>query len=136
MQAGVIATAVIFVRGAARESEPSAHPRGGWIKAIAIGAIGVGAFLLASVSTQAAPKLGERIAITACPHRGVVATCLMINNYADGTVFNISSANPRPRPMGHAICLRGTITDKASTCGQGVVLDRIRWTRVPRRCPG
>jgi hypothetical protein len=37
--------------------------------------------------------------------------------------------------MGHAIWLRGTITDKASMCGQGVVLDRIRWTRLPRRCP-
>ena len=81
----------------------------------------------------AEPKPGERIAVTACPYRGVVATCLMIKG-ADGTVFNISGASPRPRPMGRAIWLRGSVSDKSSLCGQGIILERIRWTRVPQRC--
>jgi hypothetical protein len=100
----------------------------------AVAAIVLGAAMLATPSAQAAPKVGERIAITACPYRGVVATCLMING-ADGTVFNISGGNPKPRLMGRMIWLRGTITDKASMCSQGRVLDRIRWTRLPQRCP-
>ena len=85
-------------------------------------------------AAQAAPKSGERVAVTACPYRGVVATCLMING-ADGAVLNISGASPHPRLMGRMIWLRGTVTDKSSMCGQGVVLDRIRWTRLPLRCP-
>jgi hypothetical protein len=97
-------------------------------------AIVLGAAMLAIPAAQAAPKVGERIAITACPYRGVVATCLMIDG-ADGTVFNISGANPKPRLMGRMIWLRGTITDKASMCSQGRVLDRIRWSRLPQRCP-
>jgi hypothetical protein len=87
-----------------------------------------------SSAAQAAPKIGERIAVIACPYRGVVATCLMING-ADGTVFNINSASPRPRLMSRVVWLRGTVTDKVSMCSQGVVLDRIRWTRLPKRCP-
>jgi hypothetical protein len=93
----------------------------------------LGAAALVAPAAQAAPKPGERVRVTACPHRGVVATCLMING-ADGTVFNISGASPQHRLMGRMIWLRGTATDKASMCGQGVVLDRIRWTRLPQRC--
>jgi hypothetical protein len=94
----------------------------------------LGAVALLAPAAQAAPKPGERVAVTACPYRGVVATCLMING-ADGAVFNISGASPSPRLMGRMIWLRGTVTDKVSMCGQGVVLDRIRWTRLPQRCP-
>jgi len=94
----------------------------------------LGAVALAAPAAHAAPKPGERVAVTACPYRGVVATCLMINA-ADGTVFNISGASPLPRFTSRKIWLRGTVTDKASMCGQGVVLDRIRWTRLPLRCP-
>ena len=94
----------------------------------------LGTVALVSFPAQAAPKPGERIAVFACPYRGVVATCLMING-ADGAVFNISAASPQPRLTGRMIWLRGTVTDKASMCSQGVVLDRIRWTRLPQRCP-
>jgi hypothetical protein len=111
----------------ARTSGPRTAVRAG-------AAIVLGAAMLATPAAQAAPKVGERIAITACPYRGVVATCLMIDG-ADGTVFNISGANPKPRLMGRMIWLRGTITDKASLCSQGTVLDRVRWTRLPQRCP-
>src|SRR6185369_11410368 len=80
------------------------------------------AWLAAVSPASAAPKVGERVAVTACPYRGVVATCTMIAG-ADGTVFNISGATPLPRFMGRVIWLRGTVTDKASMCGQGLVLD-------------
>ena len=93
----------------------------------------LGTVALVSFPAQAAPKPGERIAVFACPYRGVVATCLMING-AEGAVFNISAASPQPRLTGRMIWLRGTVTDKASMCSQGVVLDRIRWTRLPQRC--
>jgi hypothetical protein len=94
----------------------------------------VSAGAVLGTTAQAAPKPGERVAVTACPYRGVVATCLMING-SDGAVFNISGASPLPRLMGRMIWLRGSVTDKSSMCGQGVVLDRIRWTRLPTRCP-
>lgn len=100
---------------------------------LVVAGVVLAAAVLVSPAAQAAPKPGERVAVTACPHRGVVATCLIITG-ADGTIFNISGANPKPRLMGRMIWLRGTITDKASMCGQGIVLDRIRWTRLPQRC--
>ena len=33
------------------------------------------------------------------------------------------------------IRVRGTVTDKMSICGEGIVLDRIRWTRTRQLCP-
>ena len=57
----------------------------------------------------------------------------MING-ADGTVFNITSANPKP-PREVIIQLRGTVTDKLSACNQGVVLDNINWTATEQKCP-
>lgn len=87
-----------------------------------------------SPGARAAPKLGDRVSITGCPYAGVTSTCLMLND-ADGTVYNISGISPRPRPMRRMIWLRGTISDRASICAQGVVLERIRWTRVRQACP-
>jgi len=103
---------------------------------IAAGALMCAAALV-SLPAQAQPKqpkLGERISTTACPYAGVTATCLMING-ADGTVFNITGANPKPRLSARMIRLRGTVTDKVSMCNQGVVLERVRWTRTRQRCP-
>jgi hypothetical protein len=88
---------------------------------------------LAAWPAQAAPKATPRIAVTACPYAGVTASCLMIKS-ADGTVYNITGANPKPRDMGRMIRLRGTPTDKVSMCGQGIVLERIRWTRTRQKC--
>ena len=90
--------------------------------------------LLAPRPAIAAPKGGERVTITACPFPGVTANCLMMRN-ADGTIYNITAASPRPRPGVFMIRLRGIVTDKFSMCGQGLVLERIRWTRTRLRCP-
>jgi hypothetical protein len=98
------------------------------------GRIAAGVFipLLLSVAAQAAPKLGESVTLTVCVRPGVEANCLVVNG-ADGTVFNITSANPKP-PLDVMIELRGTVTDKLSACNQGIVLDNIRWTATQRRC--
>jgi hypothetical protein len=90
--------------------------------------------VLAAWSAVAAPKRGDRVVVTACPFAGVTAKCLMIRG-ADGTIYNITAASPRPRFGQRMIRLRGTVTDKFSMCGQGIVLDRIRWTRTRLRCP-
>jgi hypothetical protein len=92
--------------------------------------------LTSPVTTQAAPKksIGERIAVTGCAYPGPAAACLLLKD-ADGTVYNISSVSPWPRPIGRMIALRGTITARPSACGQDTVLDRIRWTRLRQKCP-
>lgn len=91
------------------------------------------AAVLASWPAQAAPKRGDRISVTACVRPGITANCLMIRD-ADGTTYNITAASPRPRLGERMIRLRGTVTDKVSICGQGIVLERIRWTRTRQRC--
>jgi hypothetical protein len=83
---------------------------------------------------QAQPKRGERVSVTACPFPGTTAGCLMIRA-PDGTIYNITAVSPKPRMSGRMIRLRGTVTDKISICGQGIVLERIRWTRTRQRCP-
>jgi hypothetical protein len=92
------------------------------------------AIILAAPTAQAETKRGERVSVTACPFPGVTANCLMIRA-TDGTIYNITAASPRPRLSGRMIRLRGTVTDKLSICGQGIVLERIRWTRTRQRCP-
>jgi hypothetical protein len=91
------------------------------------------AALMAAGAAQAAPALGDRIALTACPHAGITASCLTING-ADGTVYNITGTTPKPPLNGRMIRLRATVTDKASACLQGLPLDRIRWTPVRQKC--
>jgi len=88
---------------------------------------------LISATVQAAPQVGDRVALTACTHAGITAPCLTING-ADATVYNITGATPRPALNGRMIRLRATVTDKLSACLQGLVLDRIRWTPVRQKC--
>ncbi len=98
----------------------------------AVGVIVCAAWLMSSPALGA-PKRGDRVSATACPFAGVTANCLMIRA-ADGTVYNITAATPRPRVGERMIRLRGTVSDKVSICGQGIALDRIRWTRTRQRC--
>jgi hypothetical protein len=99
--------------------------------------VSAGAVLLAGVlisaAAQAAPQVGFRIALTACPHAGITAPCLTING-PDGTVYNITAATPKPPLNGRMIRLRATVSDKLSACLQGTTLDRIRWTPVRQKC--
>jgi hypothetical protein len=98
----------------------------------AAGAVLLATALLAGAA-RAAPQAGDRVALTACPHAGVAAPCLTING-ADGTVYNITGASPRPPLNGRMIRLRATVSDKLSACLQGLGLDRIRWTPVRQKC--
>ena len=91
------------------------------------------AAVLVSAAAQAAPQVGERVALIACPHAGVTAPCLTVSA-ADGTVYNITGAAPKPPLNGRMIRLRATVSDKLSACLQGRVLDRIRWTPVRQKC--
>ncbi len=79
-------------------------------------------------------KRSERVSITGCPYAGVTGNCLMIKG-PTGAVYNITSMLPRPRQSGRMIRVRGSVTDKMSICGEGIVLDRIRWTHTRQRCP-
>jgi len=92
--------------------------------------------LPAVLSTQvvAQPSAQQRVIMTGCPYAGVTANCLMIKS-SEGRVYNITSITPRPRGTDRMIRLRGTVTDKLSVCNEGIVLDRIRWTRVRQQCP-
>jgi len=94
---------------------------------------GATAAALTSAAAQAAPQVGDRVALTACPHAGIAAPCLTITG-ADATVYNITGASPRPPLNGRMIRLRATVSDKLSACLQGIVLDRIRWTPVRQKC--
>lgn len=94
----------------------------------------LGAVALPASSAQAAPKVGTRVSVVACPFAGVTASCLMIKG-GDGTLYNITGITPKPRASRHMIWLRGTVTDKVSMCNEGIVLDRIRWTRTRQKCP-
>jgi hypothetical protein len=84
-------------------------------------------------AANAAPKTGDPVSVTACAYPGVTGLCLMLKG-PDGSVYNITGANPRP-PLDVAVILRGTVTDKLSVCGQGRVLDNISWTATKRKCP-
>jgi hypothetical protein len=99
---------------------------------VSAGAVALAAVLIAAAA-QAAPQVGARIALTACPHAGIMAPCLTVNG-ADGTVYNITGATPKPPFNGRMIRLRATVSDKLSACLQGIVLDRIRWTPVRQKC--
>ena len=88
---------------------------------------------LLSVQARAQPGVPQRVIITGCPYAGVTASCLMIKT-SEGRVYNITGLTPRPRAMDRMIQLRGTVTDKLSMCNEGIVLDRIRWTRVRQQC--
>ncbi|HZO44493.1 MAG TPA: hypothetical protein VFB68_01295 [Xanthobacteraceae bacterium] len=87
-----------------------------------------------SSGALAETKRQERVSVTGCAYAGVTANCLMIKS-PTGTVYNITAITPRPRQIGRMIRVRGSVTDKMSICGEGVVLDRIRWTRTRQQCP-
>jgi len=92
------------------------------------------ALLVPSWVSQAEPRRGERVSITGCTYEGTGGRCLMIRG-TDGTRYNISAVSPRPRHSSRMIRIRGAVSDKLSECGEGIVLERIRWTRTRQQCP-
>ena len=88
------------------------------------------AVLLAATAAMSAP--GDNVSAQACARAGVEASCMVITG-EDGSVYNITSASPKP-PLDVKIQLRGTVTDKLSACNQGLVLDNITWTPTQVKC--
>jgi hypothetical protein len=121
-------------RGVMKRARASAAGRAGAGPLAAGAGIAFAAMLSFPVIAAPAPKAGERVTMTACPYPGSNPACLMING-GDGTIYNITEVTPRPRLTGRMIRLRGNITDKPGTCGQGIVLERVRWTRTRQKCP-
>jgi hypothetical protein len=91
------------------------------------------AWLACALANPAAAE-GKKVTVTGCPYPGVEAGCLMIKD-KDGTVYNITGANPKPQPNDVAIIATGTVAQKLSICNQGTVLDDIKWDRTKMRCP-
>jgi hypothetical protein len=85
---------------------------------------------LLPAAATAAP--GDAVSVLACARAGVEAKCLMITG-VNGSVYNITSANPTP-PLDVKIQLRGTVTDKLSACNQGLVVENITWTATQEQC--
>jgi hypothetical protein len=92
------------------------------------------AALLACALTGPAAAQGKKVTVTGCPYPGVLATCVMIKD-KDGTVYNITGANPKPPFNDVAIIVTGTVAQKFSICNQGTILDDIKWDRSKMRCP-
>jgi hypothetical protein len=87
-----------------------------------------------ALPAQAATAAGQRVTFSGCAFTGTPDMCLMIKS-PDGSLYNITALNPRPRALDRVIRIRGTVSDKVSACTQGIVLDRIRWSRTRQRCP-
>jgi len=102
-----------------------------WLIAMALGLVALG---LVALPMQAAPSAGQRVTFSGCVVTGPPDTCLMMKS-PDGILYNVNAITPRPRALDRVIRVRGTITDKPSACNQGIVLDRIRWSRTRQHCP-
>jgi hypothetical protein len=90
--------------------------------------------LLLSSPALAAPAAGQRVTAMSCVYAGTTANCLMIKG-GDGTVYDVTALSPRPRLLDRVLRVRGTVSDKVSICNQGIVLERIRWSRTRQKCP-
>ena len=77
--------------------------------------------------------VGEDITVSGCASVGVEANCLVLK---DGEkTYDISAAQPTPIPGTYGT-LRGTLSDKVSTCQQGQVVDPATWeVETGRQCP-
>jgi hypothetical protein len=102
--------------------------------AMALGLAALGLVGLVTLPALAAPSVGQRVTFSGCVFTGTPDVCLMIKS-PDGTLYNVNAITPRPRALDRVIRVRGTVTDKASVCSQGIVLDRIRWSRTRQHCP-
>lgn len=73
------------------------------------------------------------IAVSGCATAGVEAGCVMLES--GGVLYNITAAQPKPEP-GTFGTVKGSTSDKASTCQQGTILDPAQWTPDPAQaCP-
>ncbi len=80
------------------------------------------------------PPPGAQISVLGCPIPGAEYRCTGLRA-ADGGMFDISSADPRPDPRGpYAIELTGRVSQRMSYCQQGVILEDVQWRTTHLRC--
>ena len=85
------------------------------------------------IAVAAMPALAEEITVSGCAVAGVEANCIIIKDH-DKT-YDITAAQPAPFPGTYGT-VKGTLTDKASACQQGVVVDPAIWeVQTGKPCP-
>jgi hypothetical protein len=85
------------------------------------------------VTLMTANAFGEDIEVLGCAAAGVEANCIILE--ADGKTYNITAAQPTPVPGTYGK-LKGTLSDKMSTCQQGVIVDPATWeVETGKECP-
>lgn len=82
----------------------------------------------------AAPAFAQEIRATGCLMPGVESGC-MILKASDGTLYNVTSASPKPDIAQRlAISVIAKKFDGATTCMQGTALTDIHWAYTKMRC--
>lgn len=85
------------------------------------------------LATMALSAAAEDVTVTGCAAAGVEASCIVLK--ADGKTYDITAAQPAPFPGTYGT-ITGTVTDKVSTCQQGVVVDPAVWqVETGKQCP-
>lgn len=79
------------------------------------------------------PAFAEEISVSGCAAAGVEANCLVLKS-GDKT-YNITAAQPTPVPGTYGT-VKGTLSDKMSTCQQGQIVDPAIWeVEAGKACP-
>ncbi len=91
--------------------------------------------LILVASAAAQTQKTQPVTVEGCVAPGVEGGCLMVTG-KDGKVWDISTANPRPKIGGRAIHLTGQFSGAPSYCMQGTKLDHIQWHYTDAACPG
>ena len=86
-----------------------------------------------SFIAMAMPAFAEDISASGCAAAGVEANCLVLKS-GDKT-YNITAAQPTPVPGTYGT-VKGTLSDKMSSCQQGQILDPAIWeVEAGKACP-
>jgi hypothetical protein len=87
-----------------------------------------------ALAAAASAAAAADVTVSGCARAGVEAGCVVISG-ADGTLYNISAAQPRPQP-GSGGQVTGTVSSNLSACQQGVILAPATWKADPAiQCP-
>jgi hypothetical protein len=85
------------------------------------------------IAAAAMPAFAEEITVSGCAAAGVEANCIILKD-RDKT-YDISAAQPAPFPGTYGT-VKGTLTDRASACQQGMVIEPATWeVETGKPCP-
>jgi hypothetical protein len=86
------------------------------------------------VATLTCSAAAEDVTISGCASAGVEANCIILKT-DDEKTYDITAAQPAPVPGTYGT-VKGTLTDKLSTCQQGPVIDPAAWeVEAGKECP-